>query len=1548
MATIYWQRRIAVVAACWLVMGLSHWNGLSHEVAAQNSPAEPEAGESDRNGISPQDGNPTDEPRSRYDVELRDGIDGAAPVDMRLAKLLAQAESLLAEERWERAQEVLLFVLDRSEDAMIWQRTDGVSRPVPAAVAANQLLGELPESSLELYRRRYSPAAQRALAAAVESGDHAALHRIAVQFRHTEAGREAIRRIAAHHFDRAEFGLAAFRYRQLQEDLEPSVRVRAAFALAATGDDVGAEQLLGGLSDADRGKLRGGFDPRAFLANATQPMPSSHIEDWRHPQGSATGTGVAVSGEPVLLRRWSHPLTDRTTIQEQIDAAEQELRDENRATIPASIPLAIGDLAVSRTLRGLAVRSLETGRLLWETSSEDSSAWDSTLRRRGRAVGRRAIGGGAAVQFQVQGGQFGPNPSFQPGDLRPLSNFLYRDGVHGFLTSDGERVFAVGDLDGGPANRLLAYDLRTGRPAWPEYGALGGMLADGPFVPPLAGFTFFGPPVPAGDEAYVIGEKDKEIRLIAIDPATGSVRWNRLIAHAQAGIDQDPVRRDWPAMPAVSDGVLVCPTTVGWVIGIDRSSRTILWTHRYTEPQSNRRTVEANAAATPSQINHRWCPSAPILSNGRVLLTPAEETELICLDLYSGERIWQREKGRFLYVAGVAEDIVVAVGTSSIEGIDLETGATRWQCQIPQDAGLPSGRGVLAGRHLYLPLQGDSLWQVDLEDGTLHATQQRRPEGPSLGNLVLHRGTLLSYSTAGVTAFEERTELARQTTRQLQQEPGHVGALLRRAELKHCDGHSLAAVEILDRIDPHDVDPGRKADFQRLRWDVLESLVHSNSANARDALPRLEEIAETSEQRLTVRRLEADRASEDGDVDRAARAYLALLTDVSGDPVVSEDEGRRQVRLTEWLAGRFVDLWKSTQDEGRQTLDEFIVRVLETTQADEQRRRLITIFSFHPSAIELDRELAEKARAAGQLVAAEIPLLKQARHENAAIAIAAYEELAATAEQFGLTSDANAWRDQANLLIRQKTEQENEPENGAKTNAAEATPAEPKPTASSDEAEEAAPAENDPVDVPTPSRWDSWGDYHLSVVRAGGYTSSESAAELTPLGGRLPFYRERRLQLLAKKNQLAVSGPSGAGLHELIPVQSEARSPRHFTAHADGHLVFLNHGGTIQAISPVEGRVLWFESLSHRAGRYSRDNSPESMFPSAGLTARKSLVARSRLSESMPAASSSYVAIVNRGELIVRDPLTGAVRWSRNDLPREATIVGTDSHLFILAREVGRRTAYRAIDGRAVSVGQAAEILPQAVAVLGNRVLTVVAEDPPIRVFNLPIGRRTVVSLKEPRTGKATWTRAFPAETLFDVTIDGRLYALTPNGKLSEIVMETGETSSLGSIPDDALRKRSDSYLLVDADSVYVIINSGRTPSFFAADMPAVPVGGEIFAFDRRGGGLLWKREVRKQRLLCQAFDHLPILLLIDSDRRRKGGQGMWEVDLLALDKRTGNPVLDEAYYTTSTPFFHDLTVRPERRSIELTAYHTRLRLQARPADSERPPSNDAAGRTVE
>lgn len=1485
--------------------------------AADSAP--PSSGQPSATGPMSKVAEPT-EFSSRYDDEIRDVVDAAAPLDSKTGKLLRQAEMLLAEQKWERAQEVLLFTLDRAGEAMI-RRRDG--KLVLVSAEANHLLGELPEESLALYRRQYGPAAEKALASAIARGERSEIGRIAVQFRHTDAGREAIRRIASTHFDRGEFGLAAVRYRQLAESrLEPAVLVRAAYASAAAGDAEHAERLMAELTDADRAMLRKDVDIDRLITTATERAATTHVvTDWRFPQGDAAGAAVATAGEPVLLRRWSRPLTDRPALQDQVERTEQDLRDDDRATILAAIPLAVGDLTVSRTMRGIDVHKVSTGELLWEMAGENSA---ERLLASGRQ--RPAARLQAGIRFQIQ---FGPNPAASSGDNKPLPNLLYRDGVHGFLTSDGERVFAVEDHFPAASNQLVAYELLSGRPAWPEYGAIGGLLTDGPFDAPLAGYTFFGPPVPAGDEMYVIGEKDKEIRLIAIDPAMGSVLWDRLIAHAQTSIDQDPVRQDWPALVAASSGVLVCPTTVGWVVGVDQSSRSILWATRYAPPQSDRQSQDMNATASPSRLNHRWCPSSPMIQNGRVLLTPAEETRLICLDLFTGELLWQREKGTALYVAGVSGDLLVSVGTDAVEGIEVATGAQRWTLPIPDDAGIPSGRAVLSQDRLSLPLRGDTLWQIDVENGDLLATKTLRPGEPALGNLVMHQGTLLSYSIAGLTAFEERTELTRKARVRLQQNPEDVTALLRTAELNHTDGDPAGAAAILERIDLKDIDPKQASNFRRLRWDVLVTLARDDRTTGDGRLSQLAEIAESAEERLTVRRLQADRASAVGDFEGAARAYLTLLSDVSGETIVTEDEGRLQVRLSEWLAGRFVDLWKTAEGDEHSTLNSLISVALQAAMTGEERHRMAKIFAFHPAAAELARELAEEDREAGRLAEAEAHLLPLVAIDDDAVAGAASLDLARTASKFGLTADARYWQSYSERLSQREAAAQ-EPESNAVPS------------------EDATTAEGNVAIAPKPQVSEFWGDFRLTVVRSGGYTSNESPVDVIPEEGKMPFFQDRRLQFLARKSHLTVSGAAGAGLEQIIPVRSDSRSTRRFVALADGHLLYFLHGGVVQAISPAEGRVLWSVAVPDRTGGgFAGEVSPDAMRPAGGLSGKKGLINRSRSRDALPAANASYVAVVGRGKIFVHDAMTGEVRWSRNDLPHEAIVVGTDNILYVLPGDRTRRTAYRAIDGQAVPLGKAEELLPLAVGFIGDRLLTVAAEEPPFRLFDLPIGRRSVVSLQDPQTGSAAWSRAYPADTLFDVTVDGRLCALSPNGELTEIDSETGESRVLGSIPVEVLRGRSEAYLMTDTDSTYVAVNAGRGPSFFAAEMPAIPIGGHIFAFDRKTGELRWRREVRNQRLLCQEFNHLPVLLLIDSERTNKGGQGLWKVDLLALNKRTGKAVLDEPYFTTSTPFFHALTVQPERRSIELTAYHTRLRLQAVPAaaddavrDAEQPSSN--------
>src|SRR5690606_13579374 len=122
-----------------------------------------------------------------------------------------------------------------------------------------------------------------------------------------------------------------------------------------------------------------------------------------------------------------------------------------------------------------------------------------------------------------------------------------------------------------------------GRPLW----EIGGVKRDEPFDLPLAGENFLGPPMIDGGELIVIGERDNELRVFGIDPHSGQERWSQLISYINAKIEQDLVRRWWPLHVASSQGVLVCPTGVGWLLGVDRRQHSLLWAYRYSAPQAS-------------------------------------------------------------------------------------------------------------------------------------------------------------------------------------------------------------------------------------------------------------------------------------------------------------------------------------------------------------------------------------------------------------------------------------------------------------------------------------------------------------------------------------------------------------------------------------------------------------------------------------------------------------------------------------------------------------------------------------------------------------------------------------------------------------------------------------------------------------------------------------------------------------------------------------------------------------------------------------------------
>ena len=352
---------------------------------------------------------------------------------------------------------------------------------------------------------------------------------------------------------------------------------------------------------------------------------------------------------------------------------QEDLASSGHATIPALPPLATQGKIVFRTLKGIQVLDALTGTPLWE-STLDHSPEESFIAAQLKGL-----------NTPQARGLFDPTPKDQSfpvyngtnPDKHALTSLIYRNANWGSQSCDGGQLYVLENMrlnlggtslsrnlnrfrrnlrrgedvaDSWASNQIVAYDLQTGQQKW----KIGGTKFDEPFDLPLAGTFFMGAPTPSDNELYIVGERDREIRLYALNPQTGEELWSQQIGNPDQDIAEDMVRRWWIAPVAIDQGVIVCPTTIGLLTAIDRLNHSILWSTQYATDGSSNSNQRFNRIQQTSikDLNQRWCPSAPIISGNKVVYTPPDSETLVCLDLITGSPLLGKTGQRNSIVPG--------------------------------------------------------------------------------------------------------------------------------------------------------------------------------------------------------------------------------------------------------------------------------------------------------------------------------------------------------------------------------------------------------------------------------------------------------------------------------------------------------------------------------------------------------------------------------------------------------------------------------------------------------------------------------------------------------------------------------------------------------------------------------------------------------------------------------------------------------------------------------------------------------------------------------
>ena len=153
-----------------------------------------------------------------------------------------------------------------------------------------------------------------------------------------------------------------------------------------------------------------------------------------------------------------------------------------------------------------------------------------------------------------------------------------------------------------------------------------------------------------------------------------------------------------------------------------------------------------------------------------------------CLDLMDGSPQWSLDRGDLAFLACVDRGVAVVVGNRQLTAVTLDTGkfAAGWPLKLP-DNSLPSGRGYFDGGHYHLPLnvagEGE-LAAIQLDPPAIvHRSQWLRGAIP--GNLICHRGQVLSQNVDWLESFHQVEPLGWDAGRALESDSRDPRALVR-------------------------------------------------------------------------------------------------------------------------------------------------------------------------------------------------------------------------------------------------------------------------------------------------------------------------------------------------------------------------------------------------------------------------------------------------------------------------------------------------------------------------------------------------------------------------------------------------------------------------------------------------------------------------------------------------------------------------------------------------------------------------------------------------
>ncbi|MHC4875557.1 MAG: outer membrane protein assembly factor BamB family protein [Planctomycetota bacterium] len=1475
---------------------------------------------------------------TEFDVAIAlDATDHLAPVDKAIQSAWQRANQAARQQNWPRVVQQLAPIIRRpdsspGEDTMI-RRPDGSLHS--AALEAARVLNLMPVRVREVRERQLASIGTASLRQALATGDLRELQRVAIHFAGTQIGHQAADHLIALLVDRNHFGLAAAWNDVLTQTIAPVTErpawQRRSELIDSVRDRSAAEsgRRTNDASDTDDSALR-------QLAGQLTPESPEPVTDWTHVGGNVRRHAIAGSETPTLVQRWSVAATSSPELTERIDHMIDDLSFDGRSSVPVGVPLFIRGRMALRTLRGIEVRDVTSGQLQWTAAEQKSLE---------RLLGGADHSDGAVAFDHFDDGRFAASPfpaRFQASDPTggALGQALFQNAMYGFLSSDGDRLFAISDdpvyslgrtsirvrngFDVSPepgsasANRLEAYDLEGGHLLW----RLGGPETGESAAAPLNGWFFLGAPLATDEGLFVIAQNAETIRLFCLDAESGSIRWSQRVGWSDDRLDRDLNRRLWAALPTLANGVLVCPTSAGWVVGIDSATGTLLWAHRFSQrvPETGNGTPglfrrnQGLLEVANRRVDSHWIAAPPVIAGTRVLLTPPETKDvkdpstgiIVCLDLFSGRRLWELPRRDANQLATVTEDIAIIAGARTVDALTLD-GRDAWKFKLPDDSTQICGRILASQDTLLIPTQSGDVFAVGIEDGQLRQQWSRPQRSRPPGSLYSYDGLLISVHPAEVTAFELQSTLE-QKLQAASRADSDVSLLIQQAELALSRGDAAEAGRVLsDHVTP----VGSQADRDAIDDIVIRTATALLQQNPEAVLQLLDRTPPVSTSRDAASRRAVIQIKSLLKSGRHSEAFRQLV-DIAVSPDSAQamqphaDDVRVNVSLLNWARVELTRLWQSMSPEERRQTDDLVERTMNAVggnvessgQSGDAVQAAISL-AFHRAGQELLVRLARAAERDGRSSDAAL-LWYEVSHFASEPALVREAFIRRTVPRFPLMTDQERRWQLATLerVLADNDQTENSEFNALLTTWLPAATT-PQPAASDD------------------------GRMKLvvDIQRLAG-TEFETKSKYLVTDSNQPVLGPRySVEFVSRdfeENRLNVIDLEAEGQTWSVQLGSVYPRGTQLVARRVGTLLVTLLENRLICLSIPERRILWSRQLAGDPWqRRFRDPLTQPMSLGAEWLADLQLSEPARIC----LANSDFICCRSEREITVVETRTGRLCWTRNGLRDSQRVTATRDSVLIFSSRGKAVAGYWTANGEPLSEQTLTEQRP-----------IVLRQDDWGEVVTEQVDDEIVV--KRIERNQPLWEHRFPMTAKFRETGDTDLAVMKSRGHFETVDLRTGQLNDYPRIPA-AFRVRKDRIVVLpDAERWIVLLQGDQTASPTGLGQGrTLNAAGTIVGFARDDASAEpWYIEAIDSGLVLDEFSRMPFLILLSETsspilpvaRTRQ---------LTLIDRRTGLPVVQSdgtAIDDLSMPgraVFSSVIVPRDGRHVELRSNTERLRL---------------------